>query len=282
MKAKKAATASEYDKTLANESLAAARCKSILEAINKSVLPTIQSQTDMGIDKVNYSKISIVTDPTIKDGAFVHANAGPGWYEYDLIGSSDTFKGSGYGPLYTNLYQLLKTNKPRINGVDLFSYYSIPRYFYICRSQKDPEPLKRLTNLLTALKNSDPKKYSSITIPTQQQIEAEYQNVFGPFRGSFAGFMIGTVKSTSTPEPEKQPNLDAKIKKYGNFEAFISWQSKLSRAGEEIGKWFSRRRMKFRKWHQHLDWDESGGGGGGNDFIDMPKPRGKDCDAMVN
>lgn len=282
MSAKKAAAAGESEKTLANETLAAARCKSILNAINKSVLPTIQSQTDMGTDKVNYDKISTVTDPTIVNGSFVHANAGPGWYEYDLIGSNDIFKGQGYGPLYTNLYQLLKTNKPRINGVDLFSYYSIPRYFYICRSQKDPEPLKRLTNLLTALKNSDPKKYSSITIPTQQQIEAEYQNVFGPFRGSFAGFMIGTVKSTSTPEPEQQPNLDAKIKKFGDFEATISWQSKLSRTGEKISTWFSRKRMKFRKWVQGIDWDESGFGGGGNNFINMPKPRGKGCDALVN
>jgi len=253
MKSKKAATASEYDKTKANESLAAARCNSILDVINKQVLPTIKKQTDMGDDKVTYKTISVSVGG--KAGVFAYPNCGPGWYDYDLVGQNDTHKGNGYGPLYTNLYQLLKTNKPKINGVDLFSFYYTPRAFYICRNQVEAH--ERLTNLLTALKKSDTKKYGSITIPTQQQIEAEYQNVFGPFRGSYAGFLIGTIVETvKEPKPEIDKTLEVEIQKFGEFEAAINWIPNIKKTWWKFGEWVTKTWKSAWKWTKKIEWPE--------------------------
>ena len=250
MSAKQKAGAGEEEKTQANVSLANARCRSILKSINDNVLPSIKSQADMGDDKVAYGTISAAVGGD--KGIFAYPNCGPGWYEYSPAGSSDKHKGTGYGPLFNSIYNTLKTNNPKINGIALFEYYGTPRAFYVCRNQ--PEAYKRLVGYLTALKTFDTKKYGTLQIPSAQQIEAEYQSVFGPFRGTYAGFLIGTMVSTSTPpKQEVDKALEVEIEKFGEFEAIIDWTSRFKTLTTRVGTWISTTWKNSWKWVKKIE-----------------------------
>jgi len=250
MSSKQKVSAGEEQKTQANVSLANARCTSILKSINDSVLPSIKSQPNMGDDKVAYSTISAAVGGN--KGRFAYPNCGPGWYEYSPAGTSDKHKGTGYGPIFNNIYNILKTNNPKINNIALFEYYNTPRSFYICRNQ--PVAYKTLVGYLTALKNSDSKKYGSLQIPSAQQIEAEYQSVFGPFRGTYAGFLIGTVVATETvSNPEVDKALEVEIEKFGEFEAIIDWTSRFKTLTTRIGTWVVTTWKNSWKWVKKIE-----------------------------
>lgn len=231
MTAKAAASAGEDEKTEANINLANSRCANILKAINEQVLPTVKSQPNMGDDKVSYGTVTAAVGG--EKGIFAYPNCGPGWYEYSASGTGH-HKGTGYGPIFNNLYKILKENNPKVNGYALFPYYGIPRWFYICRNT--PKAYERLSGYITSLKNSDPKKYGTLQVPSQQQIEAEYQSVYSPFRGTYAGFLIGTMVATSEqPKQEVDKALEVEIEKFGEFEAMIDWTNRFVKIATEIG-----------------------------------------------
>ena len=253
MTTKQKTNATDDTKTQANVTLANKRCQSILASIGQKVLPTIKSQPDLGDDKVTYKTIDVAVGGN--KGVFAYPNCGPGWYEYDIAGTSDTFKGNGYGPLFNKIYNLLKTNNPKINGIALFEYYNTPRSFYICRNQV--EAYKRLAGYLTALKTSDTKKYGTIQIPTQEQIESEYQSVFSPFRGTYAGFLIGTVVETvKEPKPEIDKALEVEIQKFGEFEAIIDWTPRFVRTVERTWSWITKAWNWAWKWTKKINFPE--------------------------
>jgi hypothetical protein len=110
----------------------------------------------------------------------LHPNLGPGWYEYD------TSEG-GYGPLY----EAYRKKAPR----------DTPREFYIARN--DEKALYHINN-------------AGGTKLTTAQVNAEYELVYSPFRGTYAGYVIYYYKDTKkTPEPEKE--LDVDILKAGTW-----------------------------------------------------------------
>jgi hypothetical protein len=264
MTSKQKATATSDTKTQANVGLANERCKSIIKAINETVLPTVKQQPDMGDDKVTYGVVPASVGGA--NGVFAYPNCGPSWYWWDPVGENNKFKGRGYGPIFNNLYNLLKTNKPKVNGQDVFDVYGIPQMFYVCRNT--PKAYQTMVGYLNALKNADETKYGNIQIPTQQQIEAEYESVFAPFRGTYAGFLIGTVvETTPSVKPEKETNLEAEIEKFGEFEAMIDWTTRLQYTKDSVKAWGKRKWNKFSKWVKSfkidLDLDGGGGGGGG-------------------
>lgn len=252
MSDKQKASADSYDKTEANVNLANSRCANILKAINQQVLPTIKSQPNMGDDKVSYGTVTAAVGG--EKGIFAYPNCGPGWYEYSPSGFGH-HKGTGYGPIFNNLYKILKENNPKVNGYALFPYYGIPQMFYICRNT--PKAYERLSGYITSLKNSDPKKYGTLQVPSQQQIEAEYQSVFSPFRGTYAGFLIGTMAST-VPQgnPEVDTALEAEIEKFGEFEAMIDWTARFIKTATKIGGGIKKFFGKIGEWFGDLEFPD--------------------------
>lgn len=142
----------------------------------------------------------------------LHPNRGPGWYQYDLEGTPDAngkLWGKGYGPIYTKIIAALggyeQARKAR-GG----KYALKPQLFYICRNNNSAyEDLKKFIE--------DTKSTLKLNLPTQADIEAEYEATFGPHRGTYAGYVLFyTLKPNPTPAPPEE-EIDAKIETVGTW-----------------------------------------------------------------
>jgi hypothetical protein len=162
--------------------------------------------------------------------ANLHPNVGPGWYSYEPAGYQ-------YGALYEAYRQKNKAATPQV--------------FYMGRSNE--------------------KMYADLqaggATATQQQIEAEYQQVYSQFRGTYAGYTIYSYKLTETPaEPAAEPEYE--IRQAG------SWYYELDYTvltGKDIidstGLWITSRWKQFKRKIKKIDLGKlklTMGGGTGN------------------
>jgi hypothetical protein len=113
----------------------------------------------------------------------LHPNQGPAWYEYDDSEGK-------YGPLFLEYYQKMDND---VNPVDFYT-------------AKDVE------NTLQSVSAVLGKKL------TKEDIKAEYEQVYGPFRGTYAGYSLYYyTENPKEPEPKKEPEVEVEIKKAGTW-----------------------------------------------------------------
>jgi hypothetical protein len=163
--------------------------------------------------------------------ANLHPNVGPGWYSYDPAGYK-------YGPLYETYRQKNKAATPQV--------------FYMGRMNQ---------------KMYDDVKAGGSTA-TQQQIEAEYQQVYSQFRGTYAGYTIYSYKEqTTTPETETEPEYE--IRKAGSW--YYELDYRILTGADMIGNtklWLTSRWKKTTKKIKKIDLSKlkltMGGGTGTN------------------
>jgi len=111
----------------------------------------------------------------------LHPNQGPAWYTYDDSEGK-------YGPLFLEYYQKMDND---VSPVD----------FYTARN---------VENTLLSVNSTLGKTL------TKEQINAEYEQVYGRFRGTYAGYSLYYyTEKTKDPEPEKE--LEVEIKKAGTW-----------------------------------------------------------------
>lgn len=138
----------------------------------------------------------------------LHANRGPGWYEYDPDGTADAggkTYGSGYGPLYNKWYTALSKSA--------YKALQIPRTFYAARN--DNPSYDRLKSYYEPLAPEVKKQLGPM--PTQQQIQAEYEAIFSPHRGTYAGYVLFYTTKPNVPPKSPQEDIDAKIELSGEW-----------------------------------------------------------------
>lgn len=106
--------------------------------------------------------------------AKLHANQGPGWYDYDPTEGR-------YGSLYESYRQKNPDTTPR----DFYSARNNPTYY---------ERIKA-------------KGFQG----AQAQVQAEYEQVYSPFRGTYAGYALYCYQENPVPtQPKVQPDIDIK------------------------------------------------------------------------
>jgi len=189
--------------------------------------------------------------PNLTDGAKVmqkpnlHPNRGPGWYTYNLEGSPDANGktwGKGYGPIYTKLIAA-KGGYDRAKTGYGGKYVLKPQMFYICRNNNDA--YEELKQFYENVKNN-----LNLVVPSQADIEAEYQATFGPHRGTYAGYVLFyTMKPNTTPTPPEE-EIDAKIETVGTWSfsldySVITWGD-FSNNVKSRWKRFTRKIKKFK------------------------------------
>ena len=118
--------------------------------------------------------IPIVSEDLVitKEGSETEPNLGPGWKNYDPQTGLDSKYGGGYGPLYT---------KYREGGGN-----KTPQQFYGNRSNEHAKTLGT----------------------TGDQLNTEYNEVYGPFRKNY-GFVY-VIATTSTPTEDITPTYEGK------------------------------------------------------------------------
>jgi hypothetical protein len=183
--------------------------------------------------------------PNLPDGAKVlqkpnlHPNRGPGWYEYDPNGTEDAAGktyGTGYGPLYNKWYTNLKGYKK----------FQIPRSFYSARNANAV-----YDNLKQIYQPLDPKIKAALgPMPTQADIEKEYQTIFGPHRGTYAGYVLFYTMKPDTPPASPSQDIDAKIQTAGAWYFSLDYDvytwGDFKRVVKSRWKRFKRRIKKFK------------------------------------
>ena len=192
--------------------------------------------------------------PNLEEGAKalqkpnLHPNRGPGWYQYNLQGTPDANGktwGKGYGPIFTELvnraggYEKAK----KVRGA---KYVMKPQLFYICRNQADAyAELKRYFEETSGTGSAN----AGMKIPTQADIEKEYEATFGPHRGTYAGYVLFyTMKSKPTTPPEEE--IDAKIETAGTWSFSLNYDvytwGDFKRVIKSRWKRFKRKIKKFK------------------------------------
>ena len=167
----------------------------------------------------------------------LHPNQGPAWYEYDDSEGK-------YGPLFLEYYQKMNNN---VNPID----------FYVARN--DDNKLLHVNSVLG-------KKL------TKEQIRAEYEQVYGPFRGTYAGYSLYYyTENPKIPEPKKEPEVDVEIKKAGTW--FFALEYDVITADEVISstvRFIKSRWRKLKRKIRKIDLNKfkfSSGGGTGECLV---------------
>jgi hypothetical protein len=192
--------------------------------------------------------------PNLEEGAKalqkpnLHPNRGPGWYDYNLTGTADANGktwGKGYGPIFTELVNRLggyeKAKKARGS-----KYVANPSRFYICR--RDAAAYAELKKYFE--ETSGPGSVNAgMKIPTQADIQNEYEATFGPHRGTYAGYVLFyTMKEKPVPKPEEE--IDAKIETAGTWSFTLNYDvytwGDFKRVIKSRWKRFKRKIKKFR------------------------------------
>jgi len=191
MKYSKSAKPSSAEKTQGNIQL----CKDRATGITTAMKPVI--------DKLL---------PALAEGAKelktpnLHPNRGPGWYEYDPVGTADASGktyGNGYGPLYNKYYKGFKQEE-KDDNVDKVT----PRYFYAGRNN---------STAYDAFKLTFGYRYPDEPVPTQAMLQQEYETIFGPHRGTYAGYVLFYTKKPEIPPTPPTEEIDAKIETAGKW-----------------------------------------------------------------
>jgi hypothetical protein len=148
----------------------------------------------------------------------LHANQGPGWYDYD---NSE----GRYGPLYEAYRQLLK-------GEDV-----TPREFYSARNKY----------------GNFPKLQAKGFKGSQAQILAEYEQVYSPFRGTYAGYALYCYQETLVPNtPKKQAEID--IKTAGSWDFYLAYNVvTITDMGQSMKRWFKSRWRKVKRSFKRIE-----------------------------
>lgn len=170
---------------------------------------------------------------TAKQKPNLHPNQGPGWYEYDDSEGK-------YGPLFIEYYQKMNGD---VNPVDFYT------------AKDDETKLDRISYKL----NKD---------VTKEQIRVEYEQVYSPFRGTYAGYsLFYYTENPNKPEPEKEPEVDVDIKKTGTWDFALEYD--VITADEIISstvRFIKSRWKKVRRKIRKIDLNKfkfaSGGGTG--------------------
>jgi hypothetical protein len=172
-----------------------------------------------------------------KQNANLHPNQGPAWYTYDDSEGK-------YGPLFLEYYQKMDND---VNPVD----------FYTARNVEDT---------LQSVNATLGKKL------TKEQINAEYEQVYGRFRGTYAGYSLYYyTENPKKPEPEKEPEVEVEIKKAGTW--FFALEYDVITAGDVVSstvRFIKSRWKKLKRKIRKIDLNKfkfSGGGGTGECLV---------------
>jgi hypothetical protein len=174
---------------------------------------------------------------TAKQKANLHPNQGPAWYEYDDSEGK-------YGPLFLEYYQAMNNDVA-------------PVEFYVARL--DDQELYHINNKLG-------KKL------TKEQIRVEYEQVYGPFRGTYAGYSLYYyTEKPKVPEPQVEPEVDVDIKKAGTW--FFALEYDVITTTEIISstvRFIKSRWRKLKRKIRKIDLNKfkfAGGGGTGECLV---------------
>jgi hypothetical protein len=214
-----------------NVTLAEERCKSM----------------NLEVDKIIGSLLPGITITTTDD--IIQANQGPGWY---------TTEGPKVnGPLYKNwtenlgdLFKALNNakdntfvNRYRVNYPSAplnFYVYRLPKLYSSCPWTKNG--LKKIISTYKArgkgsaetkaVIDAAQKALLSYQYPSQQQVQDEYEAIYSPYRGSWVTFMLGGVKTTTTP-PKELTVKDIEISAHGSWECSITFPEEIERGKDK-------------------------------------------------
>lgn len=152
--------------------------------------------------------------------ANLHPNEGPGWYEYDTAGES-------YGPLYESYRQA----NPDAEPIDFYMARTI-------KGQPGPNFSKVQANGFKG---------------THQQIKDEYEQVYGPHRGTYAGYALYCYQETpSIDKPQSQPDFE--IKTTGTWFFALQYNVVTIRdVGRSTKRWIKSRWRKVRRALRKID-----------------------------
>ena len=185
--------------------------------------------------------------PGLPDGAKelkkpnLHPNRGPGWYEYNPQGTADNAGktyGTGYGPLYNKWYTTLAKS---------YKSLKVPRAFYAARNKDGQSYYDRLKQTWNDVGPEIQKKLGPL--PTQEEINKEYESIFGPHRGTYAGYVLFYTTKPNTEAPPTE-DMDAKIQTSGQWfftldYAVFTWGD-FSNVVKSRWKRFKRKIKKFK------------------------------------
>lgn len=148
----------------------------------------------------------------------LHANQGPGWYDYDNSEGQ-------YGPLYEAYRQLHKDEDVT------------PRDFYGAR------------NNITYYDRIKNKGFKG----SQAQINAEYEQVYSKFRGTYAGYALYCYQETPiTPKPQAQADIE--IKTAGTWFFTLEYNVvTITDIGSSTKRWFKSRWRRVKRAFRRID-----------------------------
>ena len=215
-----------------NVTLAEARCKSM----------------NLEVDKIIGSLLPGIAITTTDD--IIQANQGPGWYSTKGVAVN--------GPLYnqwSDSLTILLRALENTTGADFTNRYRTdspfaPINFYVYRLNSTykncpwtKEGLKRIISTYKSYgKNTIPnikavidaaqKALLSYQYPTQQQVQDEYEAIYSPHRGSWVTFMLGGIKTTTTP-PKELTTKDIEISAHGSWECSITFPEEIERGKDK-------------------------------------------------
>ena len=189
--------------------------------------------------------------PKLEEGAKalqkpnLHPNRGPGWYQYNLQGTPDANGktwGKGYGPIFTEILAKLGGYEKAKSGFGKYAMH--PQKFYICRNNA-----AAYADLKTRMEEMMAGALKGMKMPTQADIQKEYEAIFGPHRGTYAGYVLFyTMKSKPPTPPEEE--IDAKIETAGTWSFSLNYDvytwGDFTRVVKSRWKRFKRKIKKFK------------------------------------